>query len=223
VLETAFLNFHSSALAINRPLAWALQRRQELFLPRWQRAKAASVKIKVNGVIPRLSWVCVRDGSTFDFVVGSGVEVFDGGFFEGVWDGEFGNAQALSNGEHFGSGARRPSSGRSLAQEVERRIERSLDFDRHLVIAKGDYWSPVLIAGDDIWIGLGDDPRDYPVPPDDPPHEENVVVLKVTPEDRKRLRNYFNGAPYPYDFSNEEIEAAGDAWIEMQRDIKRGK
>jgi hypothetical protein len=97
------------------------------------------------------------------------------------------------------------------------------DFDRHLVIAQGDLWSPVLIAKGEIWIGLGDDPRDYSTPPDEPPHEEHVVVLKMTPEDLNRFRNYFSGAPCPYDFSNEEIEAAGDAWIQTQRDIKRGK
>jgi hypothetical protein len=97
------------------------------------------------------------------------------------------------------------------------------DFDRHLVIAQGDLLSPVLIAKGEIWIGLGDDPRDYSTPPDEPPHEEHVVVLKMTPDDLNRFRNYFSGAPCPYDFSNEEIEAAGDAWIQTQRDIKRGK
>jgi hypothetical protein len=37
------------------------------------------------------------------------------------------------------------------------------------------------------------------------------------------LLNYFHGAPRPYDLSNEEIDAAGEHWLEMQDEIRRGK
>ena len=90
------------------------------------------------------------------------------------------------------------SSGRSLAQEVERRLERSLDFDRHLVVAQGDRWSPVLIHKGQLLVGIGDDPRDFPVAPGDSPHEEHVVILKISPPDLTRFLNYFSGAPYPW-------------------------
>jgi hypothetical protein len=36
-------------------------------------------------------------------------------------------------------------SGRSLPQEIERRLERSID--HHLTLARGDIWSPVLFHG----------------------------------------------------------------------------
>ena len=107
-------------------------------------------------------------------------------------------------------------SGRSLAQEVERRLERSLDFEQHLVLTKGDFWSPLFVHEGNLRLILGDNPREIP-------DEEEMVVLKIRPEDLKRLRNYFSGAPWPYDASNEEIEAAGDAWMQMRLDIKRGK
>jgi hypothetical protein len=115
-------------------------------------------------------------------------------------------------------------SGRSLAQEVERRLERSLDLDEHLVVAHGDMWAPILVAKEDeLWAMLGDDPRDFPVPEGDPPHAEHLVVLNIEPGDLKRLRNYFSGAPYPWDYSSAEIKEAGERWVEQQIDLKRGK
>jgi hypothetical protein len=115
-------------------------------------------------------------------------------------------------------------SGRSISQEAELRLEHSLDMRRHLVMAQGNVWSPVFFGGDDrMMVGLGDDPRDFPVPPGDPPHEEHWVEFRVEPEDLKRLRNYFGGARYPWLRSNAEIAAAGERWLEMQDEIKRGK
>lgn len=112
-------------------------------------------------------------------------------------------------------------SGRSLSQEVERRIERSLDVDNHLVIAHGARWSPLLFSASrgQIWVGLGEDPSDY----GDEEYRETTVILETNPEDLKRLRNYFAGAPWPYDASNADISAAGDQWISQQIDIRRGK
>jgi hypothetical protein len=114
-------------------------------------------------------------------------------------------------------------SGRSLAQEVERRLERSLDLDQHLVISHGDMWVPVFVLKDELWAMLGEDPRDFPVPEGEPPHEEHTVVLKIEPRDLKRLRNYFSGAPYPWDHSAKEIEETGERFIQQEIDIKRGK
>jgi hypothetical protein len=108
-------------------------------------------------------------------------------------------------------------SGRSISQEAELRLEHSLDMRRHLVMAQGNVWSPVAFLDDSMMVPLGDDPRDFPVPPGDPPHEEHWVQLRASPEDLKRLRNYFAGAPYPWTHSNAEIAAAGEG------KIKRGK
>ena len=81
----------------------------------------------------------------------------------------------------------------------------------------------MLIHQGNLLVGLGDDPRDVPVPTGDPPHEEHVVILKISPEDLRRFKNYFQGAPSPYEFSNEEIEAAGDAYIESRGEMRKGK
>jgi hypothetical protein len=116
-------------------------------------------------------------------------------------------------------------SGRSLAQEVERRLERSLDFENHLVMAQGDVWCPVLVNRKDaeLWIGLGDDPRDFPVQDGDSPHQETLIVLKLEPRDLKRLVNCFGGATWPYDYTDKELDDLGSDYLEMQREIRRGK
>ena len=98
--------------------------------------------------------------------------------------------------------------GRSLSQEVEQRLEQSLFAEQHLVIARRGIWSPVLFMGGDMVIPIGDDPRDYPVPPGDPPHQETLVILKVSEKDRRRMHNYFSGAPWPYDQSLGKIASA---------------
>jgi hypothetical protein len=106
-------------------------------------------------------------------------------------------------------------SGRSLAQEVEHRLQRSLDFEHQLVVARGELWTPLFFKDDKVWIILGDDPRDWP--------DEHVVQFKVSPQDLKRMKNYFAGAPYPYDYSIKEIYEAGERYLQEQRDIEKGK
>ena len=69
--------------------------------------------------------------------------------------------------------------GRSLSQEAEMRLERSLELGRHLVISRGEYWSPVFIANGELWVALGDDPRDA----SEPDHQETLISLKVEDED----------------------------------------
>jgi hypothetical protein len=121
--------------------------------------------------------------------------------------------------------------GRSLSQEVELRLERSLYVSRHLMMAQGDIWSPVLFSTSrgELWIGLGNDPRDAGIDPrdDETAHLEHLVVLRAETEDLQRLKNYFDGAPYPWTRSKAEIEAeieeAGDWYIQSEIDRRRGK
>lgn len=116
-------------------------------------------------------------------------------------------------------------SGRSLSQEVERRLDRSIDFENHLVMAQGDVWSPVLVNRRDsqLLIGLGNDPRDFP--PEDEYGEctETIIVLKLEPEDLKRLVNCFAGATWPYDYTNKELDDLGQHYLEMRREERKGK
>ena len=115
-------------------------------------------------------------------------------------------------------------SGRSISQEAELRLERSLDVSRHLVIAQGDLWSPVLIQKGNLLVALGDDPHEYPLlPRAQRLFRQHIITLEIQEEDLKRLQNYFSGAPKPYEYSNQEIEDAGEQWIQQQIDIARGK
>jgi hypothetical protein len=110
--------------------------------------------------------------------------------------------------------------GRSLSQEAELRLERSLDIGRHLTVAWGDLWAPVLVHKGELLISLSS----HPVPFGEPPtHLDYVVALEIGEDDARRLMNYFTGAPWPYTHSNEEIDALGEYWLEMQEEIKRGK
>ena len=114
--------------------------------------------------------------------------------------------------------------GRSISQEAELRLERSLDVSRHLVIAQGDLWSPVLLHKGNLLVALGDNPNDYPqLPRARRLFEQHIITLEIEEEDLKRLQNYFSGAPHPYEYSNEEIEEAGAQWIQQQIDVARGK
>jgi hypothetical protein len=113
--------------------------------------------------------------------------------------------------------------GRSLSQEAELRLERTLDMGRHLIISRGDYWSPIFLAKGELWVPLGDDPRDFPIPADEPEHQEHWVRLRIDDEDLGRLWNALNGAPWPYRASNKKNENAGDRRQQKQDEIKRGK
>jgi hypothetical protein len=104
--------------------------------------------------------------------------------------------------------------GRSLSQEAELRLSRSLEFARYLGLARGHFWAPILIANGELLVGLGDDSHGWP---------QHVVALKINKDDLTRLVNYFGGASWPYEHSNEEIEASGEHWLKMQDEIRRGK
>jgi hypothetical protein len=68
---------------------------------------------------------------------------------------------------------------------------------------------------------LGDKPRDAGVP--ERPDADHLVKLSIYCDDLKRLQNYFSGAPFPWDYSKEEIEEAGAQWIEQMIDLAKGK
>lgn len=112
--------------------------------------------------------------------------------------------------------------GRSLSQEAEFRLERSLNLSRHWVMAHDDRWSPVLIHKGDLLIVLGGVLRNYPMLPGTKA-TQRIITAAIEEDELKLLQNYFEGAPYPYDYSNEEISEAGQQWVEMQIDLARGK
>nr|WP_313011588.1 hypothetical protein [Brucella intermedia] len=58
-----------------------------------------------NDRLPPLAWVVLTNGPRFDATIGTGVEQFEGGFFEGVWDQLFHDPFSLAGANRFGSGA----------------------------------------------------------------------------------------------------------------------
>lgn len=68
-------------------------------------ASAPTFEVTQRPKLPPLAWLCRRRGGRFAFSVGPGVELFDGGLFEGVWTGPFGDIGGLEQACHFGSGA----------------------------------------------------------------------------------------------------------------------
>lgn len=95
------------SLDIHRAVSNVRLRRQNLRLPGGEPAggEKALVSRAVNAAIPRLAWLCRREGHRFHFTLGQGVEQFDQGFFEGVWAGDFGRPDQLPQCLNFGSGA----------------------------------------------------------------------------------------------------------------------
>jgi len=112
--------------------------------------------------------------------------------------------------------------GRSLSQEAEFRLERSLDLSRHWVMAHDDRWSTVLVHKGDLLIVLDGVPRNYPMLSGTKATQRIITVI-IKEDELKLLQNYFEGAPFPYDSSNEELSEAGQRWVEMQIDLARGK
>ena len=52
---------------------------------------------------------------------------------------------------------------------------------------------------------------------------ETTVVLKLKPDDLKLLVNCFAGAPWPFDYTDKELMDLGDDYLEMRREIRKGK
>jgi len=109
--------------------------------------------------------------------------------------------------------------GRSLSQEAEFRLEMSLSSDLQLILAYGGKWLPIIRSMGGLLIAL-------PISWDDEQGwDEDLLPLKIAEEDLKRIRNYFTGAPPPYDMSSREydemMEAHEDAFIPQE--IKKEK
>lgn len=89
----------------------------------------------------------------------------------------------------------------SLNSEIVRRLEMSLSADQQLILAYGGHWLSVIRLGGDLAVAL-------PISWD---HElgidEDLVPLKIGKDDLNRIRNFFTGAPPPYNMSNAELGA----------------
>jgi hypothetical protein len=83
-------------------LGWQTHR---LGQPRSRSAAGYEATVTQEARLPPMAWLCRREGPRFAFVVGSGVETFDRGFFEGAWAGEFDRFDEIAPCLHFGSGA----------------------------------------------------------------------------------------------------------------------
>lgn len=60
--------------------------------------------ISENPDIPKLGWLVERDKLGFHCTVGKAVEVFENGFIEGVWAGDFSDLSTALGAETYGSG-----------------------------------------------------------------------------------------------------------------------
>ena len=45
--------------------------------------------------------------------------------------------------------------------------------------------------------------------PGDETPTQHIITAAIEEDDLKLLQNYFEGAPYPYEYSNEEISRGG--------------
>ena len=91
--------------------------------------------------------------------------------------------------------------GESLNAEIVRRLEMSLSADKQLILAYGGNWLSVIRSGGDLLVAL-------PISWDDELGiDDDLVTLKVSEDDLNRIRNFFRGAPPPYNLSNAEISA----------------
>jgi hypothetical protein len=99
--------------------------------------------------------------------------------------------------------------GRSLSQEAEYRLEASLDSDDHLILVQGTTWSPVIFRGDEMLVYVGGN---------------EAISLKIDRSDRAEMLDYFRKhADEEREPLREEVEEAGERYMEMLRDIERGK
>jgi len=99
--------------------------------------------------------------------------------------------------------------GRSLSQEAELRLEMSLSADRQLILAYGGHWLSVIRSQGGLLIAL-------PIGWDEEAGiDDDLLPLKIAEDDLDRIRNFFTGAPPPYDMSRREYEA----WAEEQEPL----
>ena len=100
-------------------------------------------------------------------------------------------------------------SGRSQSQEAEWRLENSLNSDKHLMLVQGHRATPVVFREGQMLI----------------PDGYGSVALPISLADATRILDYFREQypPFGPEFLDEEVEAAGDNWMQLQRDIEKGK
>ena len=100
-------------------------------------------------------------------------------------------------------------SGRSQSQEAELRLQNSLESDKHLMLVQGHRATPVVFHEEQMLIPVG----------------YGSVALSISFQDRKDLLDYFRDQyPLPEpEYLDEEIEEQGDRFMQMQRDIEKGK
>ena len=96
--------------------------------------------------------------------------------------------------------------GRSQSQEAELRLEQSFMRGDDLVLAQGSAFTPVIFHGREMWVYVGD---------------EEMVPIQMSSEDRKRLLKYLSHMRGEY--TDEEIEEAGERYMQEQLDIERGR
>lgn len=75
--------------------------------------------ISENTHIPQLAWLVKRSEAGFECTVGKAVEVFEKGFFEGVWAGDFSDFSSALDAETFGSGVYFGVSGPTFIQRKD--------------------------------------------------------------------------------------------------------
>ncbi len=97
-------------------------------------------------------------------------------------------------------------SGRSQSQEAELRLEQSFMRGEELVIAQGSAFSPVFFIKGEMWVYVG---------------EESVAPLRMSSKDQERLLRFLRHMRGEY--TDEEIEEAGERHMLMLGDVKKGK
>lgn len=60
--------------------------------------------VERSTTIPKLAWLARQDALGWRFTLGDAVELLSGGFYEGVWDGDYGSTSPAESDAAFGSG-----------------------------------------------------------------------------------------------------------------------
>ena len=108
--------------------------------------------------------------------------------------------------------------GVSLNAELVSRLEMALIAEHSLILAYGGYWLPVIGRKGGFVVGLPLTYDEYGI------DDEHMVELNIDEDDKDRLRNFFTGAPPPYDQSWHEIEETRELAIaEQEHAAKRGR
>jgi len=68
------------------------------------RRPGSRATVRRSTSIPALAWLAQRDGDTWECVIGPRVESLPGGFYEGVWDSDFGHFPPSDSEFAFGTG-----------------------------------------------------------------------------------------------------------------------